>query len=427
MLAFVQNWFATPTSTIGVDFGSDSLRMAQVEMVDGEFKLVAAATADVPSNARNDAPARMAFYTEALRDLLSQGSFKGRRAVLALPSALTYFQHVRMPRMEDDAMKKALMWELRGKLPVDPSQMALRHIVAGDIYQDQDPKSEVIVMAAKRDIVDQLLNAASKARLEVVGMNVEPRAMIDCFTHVYRRKSDAEAVTCYLDIGCNASRAIFAVGTQIRFARVIAVGGEHFSRSVASYMKLPLEQARSLRFQNGGATPAQEEQQQKPNEASVAPPDDSDRRIQNEFALLGAALSAANKQQSPANPGTPASATPPVSDQQQQIADACREPMVKLVEELALCRRYYEATFQNQPLERVIFVGGEARQRTLCQAIAREMGIAAQIGDPMARMSRTCELGVESGIDRRLPQPAWAVAIGLSMGPVGAEQPAAKK
>jgi len=32
---------------------------------------------------------------------------------------------------------------------------------------------------------------------------------------------------------------------------------------------------------------------------------------------------------------------------------------------------------------------------------------------------------VESGIDRRQPQPSWSVALGLSMGPVGPEKPAA--
>jgi hypothetical protein len=35
------------------------------------------------------------------------------------------------------------------------------------------------------------------------------------------------------------------------------------------------------------------------------------------------------------------------------------------------------------------------------------------------RMGRTSDVGVESGIDRRQPQPSWAVAIGLSMGPAG--------
>jgi hypothetical protein len=40
-------------------------------------------------------------------------------------------------------------------------------------------------------------------------------------------------------------------------------------------------------------------------------------------------------------------------------------------------------------------------------------------------MARTTEVGPESGIDRRLPQPDWAVALGLSMGPQQATTPAA--
>jgi hypothetical protein len=47
------------------------------------------------------------------------------------------------------------------------------------------------------------------------------------------------------------------------------------------------------------------------------------------------------------------------------------------------------------------------------------MGLAAQLGDPLVRMSRVSDVGIESGIDRRQPQPAWAVAIGLSLGPAG--------
>ena len=91
-------------------------------------------------------------------------------------------------------MIAALAWECRGKLPIDPSHALLRHLVAGDVYQDQEPKCEVIVMAAQREVVNQFLAAAAKARLDVIGMNIEPKALIDCFSHVYRRKSDQEQI-----------------------------------------------------------------------------------------------------------------------------------------------------------------------------------------------------------------------------------------
>jgi hypothetical protein len=42
--------------------------------------------------------------------------------------------------------------------------------------------------------------------------------------------------------------------------------------------------------------------------------------------------------------------------------------------------------------------------------------LAAQVGDPLVRMARNSDVGIESGIDRRQPQPNWTVAVGLSMG-----------
>ena len=88
-------------------------------------------------------------------------------------------------------------------------------------------------------------------------------------------------------------------------------------------------------------------------------------------------------------------------------------------------RRYHDATFPNRPVDRLIFVGGESRHRGLCQRIAQALGVAAQVGDPMVRMGRISDVGVASGIDRRQPQPGWAVAIGLSMGPARVNQAAA--
>src|SRR5258708_29040091 len=119
-------------------------------------------------------------------------------------------------------------------------------------------------MAARRDLVDQLIGAATKAKLDVVGMNTEASAIIDCFGNVYRRQRDIEATTCYLDMGCNASRAIIARGGQVLFARVVPVGGEHFSRAVSATLKMSLEEAKLLR-------------------ARLAADDSGDRHMKDEF------------------------------------------------------------------------------------------------------------------------------------------------
>src|SRR5690606_13032736 len=135
-----------------------------------------------------------------------------------------YIQHLRLPKMDEEALKKALPWEVRGKLPIDPSAALLRHISAGEIYADNDPKLEVIVMAAAREAINQYLAAAGRARLDVVGMNVEPKALIDCFAHIFRRRTDEDQTNFFVDIGCNATRAVIAREDQVLFARSINIG-----------------------------------------------------------------------------------------------------------------------------------------------------------------------------------------------------------
>lgn len=435
MLGFVQNWFAPTANPIGVDFGSDSLRLAQVRLVHGEHRLIAAASADVPSHVRSDPRARLDFFVDTTRDLLAQGSFIGRRAVLSLPAWMMHIQHLRLPRMDDQGLKKALPWEVRGKIPIDPAAALLRHLVAGDVYADNDPKLEVIVMAAARELVTQYLASAARARLDVVGMNVEPQTLVDCFGHIFRRSNDAEVTNLFVDIGCNASRAVVARDKQVLFARTINIGGEHFNRAVAAEMGIGVQDAKVLRLKVCAAEPTLVPSQ--PPAADVTPPAPQaiDEDDNNSFALLGAALSAHQQsaaQQAPAVTGDrrrasdptldqlpPEPVAPSLQQQMQQIEHASAEPLNRLIDELDLCRRYYESTFPAQPIDRLIFVGGEARQRSLCQSIAREMGLAAQVGDPLIRMAKTCDIGLESGIDVRQPQPGWAVAIGLSMGPAG--------
>lgn len=415
MFGFVQSWFAPTGNPIGVDLGSDSLRLAQVEQVGvtagaADFKLVAAARVDVPAHLRHDLPNRMAFFAESLRDLWASGGFRGRKAMLGLPAASMAIQHLRIARMEEEALRQALPWEARGKLPYDPSHAALRHMIAGEIHQDGEQKNEVILMAAQRELVNQLLAAAGRAKIEVVGMNVEPRAIVDCFGHVYRRKSDLGATTLYIDMGCAATRAYIARGQQILFARVIPVGSEQFTRAVSQALKIKVDEARLLRNKLAQMPSGQASSPDAERASGI-----SDAGPASDAAAVEDAVAASGQIDRRAPAPVPPAAYHPDAE---AVAASYREPVAKLVEELSLCRRYHEATFPSLHVTRAIFIGGEARHRGLCQEIARGLQLPAQVGDPMVRLGRNSEVDPDCGIDVKSPNPEWTVAIGLSMGPV---------
>ena len=407
-------------SPIGVDFGSDSLKMAQIAWENGEPRLIAAASAEVPTHVRHNVAARMAFFAETARELLSTGGFRGRRAILALPAASMIIQHIRLAKMDDEMLKKALPWEARGKLPMDPSHALMRHLIAGEVYHDSEPKNEIILMAAARDLVRQILDAAAKAKLDVIGMGVEPSAIVDCFSHIYLRTEDQSSVNCFVDIGCASSRAIISQGSKILFARSIKIGGEHMTRAVANKMKISVDDARMLRlklcYQQPGLEDAHRKQEVESNAEATSPRGARTSKFRDNASADAADKGSVATLVRPSKSTSQRSMNDPRA-QMAQVTEALVEPLDQLVGELDLCRRYYESTFPNKPVDRLIFVGGEAKHRTLCQHIAQGLSLAAQVGDPLIRMGHTTSVGIESGLDRRQAQPGWAVAIGLSLGP----------
>jgi type IV pilus assembly protein PilM len=421
MLGIMQNFLSPRPNPIGVDFGADCLRLAQLQSIDGEFRLTAAASEEVPAHVRHDPQAQLEFFADHCRRLLGQSHFRGRHAILALPASLTNILHLRLPRMEESQLKEAIAAECRGRLPIDPSDALIRHIVAGESIAHRDSKMDVLVIAAARDWINQFLATAAKAKLDVIGMNVESMALIDCFSHVYRRKSDQQATTCFVDIGGSGSRATVARDGKILFARSLGIGGEHLTRQVADELQISFEEAKTLRLKLAALTPADNAIAERHHgerrsgaesaPAALAPLQDNDA-AGREIWVKPVVLVDEPRQGFSDHDS---------HDRLDQVENACRPIVSELVRELQDCRAACQLTFPTVPISRLVFVGGEARQLGICRQIAKEMALPAAIGDPMCRMNRNSSVGIESGIERRLPQPAWAIAMGLSMGPRMAE------
>lgn len=375
MLGFMQNFFglqrvlAPPVHPIGVDFGTDSLRLAQVQQDGSDFKLRAAASVEVPPDVRADVDLRLKFFAQSTAHLLAQAPFRGKQAVLGLPASVVHIQQLSLRPMDDKELKEAVFCEARRQFPFDPSHALIRHAVAGQFQQYtsilQDPTVQrVIVMAADTRWVKRYIAAAQAARLSVVAMNFQPMALLDCFAHVYPAANELESTHFYVDLGSSGTRAMVARGTHLLFARNIAIGGDHLTRLVAESLGIGFHDARTLRIKLG------------------------------------------------AGPAT----------QADRVESAIYHTTEELIHELDLCRQDHESAFPGFPIKQLVFVGGEARQSNLCQRIARQLGLPCQTGDSLCRMAGDGKIGIESAIDRRHSQSAWATAIGLSIGPAAGDE-----
>ncbi len=386
----VLSWFASKVSPIAVDIGTESIKLLQVEPRENQFRLVAAAGETIPEDIRAKTADREAFIGEALKKLLSEG-FRGKQVVTCLPSSVVAVQHLRVAKMTGEELVKALPFEAAGKLPFDAHRAVIRHAVSGEVYQNQENKQEVIVMAAPRDSVDRFMNLLSKQKLEVVGIHVEPNALIECFNHIFRRKGDENICTLFIDMGAGATHVVIAHGKNMVFAKHLSVGGDAFNRAVADFVKCTVGQAKDMRIR------ASKQQ------ATAS-------RLPAGVVGIGADANTHPLGRQNGAPGLVGIDIETV----EKVETATAEAVDTLISELKLCVRYYEGIFPGRVVDRAIFVGGESRHVPLCQKIAQQLCLPATLGDPLARLAK--DQAAQTNLDMRQPQPGWAIAVGLALG-----------
>lgn len=363
-------------SPIGVDLGTDAVKLLQI-VFDDSPKLVAAGSRVIPYEVRADHKKRRDFLIDAISDLVREAGFRGRRAIASVPASLSYVQHIRLPKGETD--EQHVIDELRGKLPGDPANMVIRTIDAGMVMAHGTARQEVICLAVARPVVLHHMDILRRAKLDVVGMHCEPLAILEAFAHLYRREGDEKRTTFFIDIGWLATKAMIAHGKGLAFAKTIQVGGEHFDQQYAQELQIELTEARQRRRAMAG---------------QVAP-----------------APNTVIMQQPVATGGY--SAGEPLCAPEPEMLPPGGEMLEALIDELQLCLGYHASIRPDHPVEKLVFLGGEARQTALCKRIAAALRLPAQLGDPMARAAREHTAKPPVGVDLRQPQPAWAVPLGL--------------
>ena len=354
---------AAKAQPIGIDLGTSSVKVAQVTRGSGDgTELIAAGSCEIPREARGDFRTRLNRAGSGLRRLLRTAPFKSRQCVISLPADVTFVHHVKIPKLSAEETPKALRWELQGKLPYPVDQAIIRHLVAGEAFGDGEIKQEMIVVAAHRSVIEAALAMTHKLKLDVLAVNIEPCAIVECFSRLFRRSTDAARTILYIDMGTASTQVVLSHGAKIVFAKNLPVGGDAMDQAVADKLQIPFEHARTMR-----------------------------RNLLDK--------------------------TSPVSTAEEELYCLLHDPLDHLTQELTQCLRYYESVFRNQGVERVIFLGGQSHDKRLCQAIAQRLNLPAQIGDPLVRIERAQGIGFDS----QDPRPEFAVAVGLSL---GAEQAA---
>jgi type IV pilus assembly protein PilM len=349
----------THLQPIGVDIGSDSIKMLQLEVSNENLSVYAAARMDVPDEARTAPDLRMAVCVDLIKQMLRQNPFSGRSIITSLPREIVNVKNLRLPMMPASELEQAIEFEARSIFPFDTDHAQVRFLHAGEVRQGNDSKQEVIVLAVKNDDVDNFLEALNRGGAVVESIDWEPAAMYRGIERFIRRREDENEVYVLIDVGFRASQVIVGKGREISFYKPIDIGGYKLDEAVSRKLEISLAEANALR-----------------------------RRL--------------NESQDEASKRDPV---------RQAVYDSTRSIMEELAREVSLCLRYYSVTFRGQRPSRVRLVGGEGNDTQL-QSI---LNGALPIPSEPSRLMASVNLDRMKPADRRGSLCEWSVALGLGL------------
>jgi type IV pilus assembly protein PilM len=229
-------------SLVGLEIEPGQLVAAQ-SRVNGHVVVERAAGKPIAANiVRDGEVSDVNALSEALEDLFA-GTGLDRRVRIGIANQRIVMRQIELPPITDPKeLQSAVYFQAQDEIPMPIDSVVLDYHALGIAETEAGPRMQVLLVAARRDMVERILLAARQAGLRPEGVDLAAFGMIRAL-----RPLDAEPdeQVLYLSIGGLTNLAI-ARGSTCQFTRVITTGVEHIVSEVAATAGVPLADARRL-------------------------------------------------------------------------------------------------------------------------------------------------------------------------------------
>jgi type IV pilus assembly protein PilM len=209
-----------------------------VETRAGQVAVERAATAQLaPGVVRDGEVADVETLAAVLKELFAQHKL-GRRVRLGVANHRIVMRTLDLPPLSGaKEIASAVRFQAQDHIPMPLEQAVLEHHTLGTVDTAEGPRTRVVLVAARRDMIEKLLEAARKAGLRPHGVDLSAFAMIRA---LHRPGNDEPLL--YINVGGVTNLAV-AVGPTCVFTRVVAQGTESVAGELAERRGLTLEHA----------------------------------------------------------------------------------------------------------------------------------------------------------------------------------------
>jgi type IV pilus assembly protein PilM len=351
--------------SIGIDIGSSSVKVVQLKKGADGYELEKAGMAPLyPDGERSGDPAvRRKAKVEAIKRAISDAGISCKSAVSAVSGESIIVRYLQLPNMPEEELKKALQWEAEEYIPFRLDEVNIDSMVLGK-SEGGDDRVDVLLVSAKKELVEEHVSIIRDAGLTPRIVDLDSFAFLNCF-EVSGDDGGGDAVA-LINIGSDITGiCIYHKGIS-RFSRDISMGGGTITEAIRAHLRCSYKEAEVLKLTQGALPESGASgEETAPFSSSLM---DTIRGTVEE--MTGGA---AGDSQTP----------------EAQVSKAVCGVINELVSEVRRSVEFFENQIRGLNVTRVVLGGGSCGLGNMREYFERELGLPAELFDPLRRVRLT--------------------------------------
>ena len=234
--------FGKKKSVAGLDIGSSSIKMVELDGKAGNFSLVSLGYENLPDDTIIDGQImELNVVSDVIQNVCSNHQVNAEQVVTGVSGHSVIIKNIVLPPMSQDELEESIDWHAEEHIPYDLADVSLDY----QITATNSESTNVLIAACKRERIDNLRQAVQLAGKEPVCIDVDTFALQNCYEMNYQ-PDDSQVVT-LLNIGASTMNVNIVKGTRSLFTRDITVGGSQFTDVLQRSLGLSYQQAEAVK------------------------------------------------------------------------------------------------------------------------------------------------------------------------------------
>lgn len=221
---------------IGLSIGASSIKIAELKRKGkDQWTLVHFATVGI-SDAFSDQREVIngQVITQAILDVISQAQIKTKEVCTSIVGSGVIIKNLTIVVTDMKELNDQVFWEAEQYIPFDISEVVVDYQV---IRKTKDNTVEVMLVAVKRELLDQYMTVFQDAKINPSIVDVEVFALQNCFETNYA-VSESEAAM-LVDVGAMSTKTVICAGGIPLFTKDAPYGGQMMTNEIQRELKLP--------------------------------------------------------------------------------------------------------------------------------------------------------------------------------------------